>query len=148
MDVARWETEEEFVDAQETDPDGGKAKLPSELGEGGVYHEVLAPPEESGDDEVADEDGNGHYGVEGEGEDAPALAEGHFAGLVKVSLLSLDFFPPKGLIKRTCFPGRPQLSSCAVSRVPTAHRVRCLRSDSAIVQQMTVFFFKDYITYG
>ena len=91
MNVTRWETEEEFVDAEKADPDGGKAELPSELREGGVDHEVLAPPEEGGDDEVAEEDGDGHYGVEGEGEDAPALAEGHFTGLVEVSLRSLVF---------------------------------------------------------
>lgn len=89
LDVAGWETEEEFVDAEKTDPDGCQAELPSELGESGVDHEVLAPPEEGGDNEVAEEDGDGHYGVEGEGEDAPALTEGHFTGLVEVSLRSL-----------------------------------------------------------
>lgn len=102
--------------------------MPPQLREGYVDEEVAAPVEECGDDEVSDEDGDGHHGVEGEGEDAPALRESHVFRLL-IGGVSINKSVRVGVL--TCFPGSPQFSTCAVSSVPTAHRVRCLRSTFA-----------------
>jgi hypothetical protein len=80
--VSGRQRDDDFVETHNDYPSCAETDLPAELGKGVVDHEIMAPVEEARDYEVTYEDRDGHKSVEGEGENAPALAESHVFCLV------------------------------------------------------------------